>query len=467
MGGIGIVLRGRVLACGRAAALAVALACPAGLIASALAPAAALAQSADQEETEAFEALKRAPTIEGLQEFRQKYPFGRYREEAEQLLRELVEQIAWQEAVRENTREAFDRFIAVYPDSSLVEEAERRINALREVERLLIHPGMRLVGRVISQPLRPSPNECNAACTADTQCLGYDFSFSSMACSLYGQVDGRRADEGYTAGTRGDVPEIAPEIVAPPVVTAPPVAPKEFLLRQGVDFPGAEAEIERIAGISHFQCQEVCRGDSACQAYSYDISRSLCVTKTHVPAQVARPDVLSGHVPGMALPAPVAARPPAAADFVEEHGYDYPGAAADLRFVRDIDYADCQELCRRDTRCRAYTYNVEKAACFTKSGVINRIPFPGAISGYRQSGGGTTTATAPTAGNFRILNDRDLPGGDYDGIEDVTLTQCRAECAGSPRCRAFTYNSRLMYCNLKGRVNRDTRFNGAVSGIKR
>lgn len=77
---------------------------------------------------------------------------------------------------------------------------------------------------------------------------------------------------------------------------------------------------------------------------------------------------------------------------------------------------------------------------------------------------------ADAEGQFAILTDTDLPGGDIrlpwnDPIlRETSLERCQAICAAEPACRAFTYNSKARMCFLKGHGFSEKRFAGAVSG---
>ncbi|GAB4349101.1 MAG: hypothetical protein Kow0026_04230 [Oricola sp.] len=79
-------------------------------------------------------------------------------------------------------------------------------------------------------------------------------------------------------------------------------------------------------------------------------------------------------------------------------------------------------------------------------------------------------AQAQESAGFEILQDTDLPYGDYrSGLKDPALTSipfeaCRSMCAEDRRCRAFTYNANAAVCFLKAEAGRPVRFEGAVSG---
>jgi hypothetical protein len=65
-----------------------------------------------------------------------------------------------------------------------------------------------------------------------------------------------------------------------------------------------------------------------------------------------------------------------------------------------------------------------------------------------------------------ILDNIDLPGGDYRSIKDGSLQSCRNVCLKEKRCRAYTYNLRAKVCFLKDKISKRAQFKGASSGIK-
>ncbi len=65
-----------------------------------------------------------------------------------------------------------------------------------------------------------------------------------------------------------------------------------------------------------------------------------------------------------------------------------------------------------------------------------------------------------------ILENMDIPGGDYGSIKDASLQSCRDECLKDDRCKAYTFNHRAKVCFLKERVSKRKPFKGATSGVK-
>lgn len=146
-------------------------------------------------------------------------------------------------------------------------------------------------------------------------------------------------------------------------------------------------------------------------------------------------------------------------------GIDYPGH--DFREVRDTGLSACQAMCSSESRCQAFTHNTAKNVCFLKSDVGRSVRFSGAVSGLK------AVAAARPVGEFDILPDTDVPGGDYRGgltdarLRDISIAACQAACAVDGQCAAFTYNEPKAVCFLKSAVGRTQSFAGAISGIRR
>jgi CHAT domain-containing protein len=150
-------------------------------------------------------------------------------------------------------------------------------------------------------------------------------------------------------------------------------------------------------------------------------------------------------------------------------GHDIPvGSQSDGLLNLSLD--ECRDACDRDQRCRAFTYNSRRRACFIKSAGDHPVAFRGAVSGRRV--GADRSDQAAAANGFRIFPDTDFPGGDVrsgatDGsLRDIPLAACRAACEAENQCGAFTYNSQARVCFLKSRVADSKPFAGAVSGQK-
>lgn len=166
---------------------------------------AAYAQVPDAAEDAAFEKVKANPSIVHLRDFLRTYPFGIHRDEASAMMEDKRELLAWEAAKEQDTRSSYATYLELYPTGAFAAEARRRAQAFDQARQFEIHAEASLAGRIIFQPDAPSPNRCNAECAAVSACVGYDFSYQTNACNLYGDVTGGLRREHFTAGTVAQV----------------------------------------------------------------------------------------------------------------------------------------------------------------------------------------------------------------------------------------------------------------------
>lgn len=205
-------------------------------------------------------------------------------------------------------------------------------------------------------------------------------------------------------------------------------------------------------------CKRACSRDSRCEAYAFNTGNRLCYLKDRVPRGYRDSNVVSGVKggddgygrPGRGL--------------TEEWGVNYEGG--DYSRFRTGDVQDCKSACRRDTNCRAYTYNTSSRTCYLKDRVSQPRRRSETVSGVKDrfvdDGYGR-----PGRGGLTEEWDTNLEGGDYTRLRGVDeVRDCQAACRRDPRCRAYTYNVRSRECYLKDRVPRPSRRSDTVSGVK-
>jgi hypothetical protein len=73
-----------------------------------------------------FQAATEQDSIEAYQDFLKRHPNGEYASKAEQSLKTLVEERAWDEATAANTQAAYEEYLRRYPEGSRSQEARRR-----------------------------------------------------------------------------------------------------------------------------------------------------------------------------------------------------------------------------------------------------------------------------------------------------------------------------------------------------
>lgn len=156
---------------------------------------------------------------------------------------------------------------------------------------------------------------------------------------------------------------------------------------------------------------------------------------------------------------------------INRKGSDYSDFGAD-------NLRSCQDACRRDSRCQAYSYNTQNRICYLKSRAPNSTNDRDVISGVKRGWDGNRGDGSANAGDGwdgsggssrgRLTEERgyDRRGNDYLDFRARDLDDCQAACLHDGHCRAYTYDSRNGACYLKDRVNSQYRNGDRVTGFK-
>lgn len=165
-------------------------------------------------------------------------------------------------------------------------------------------------------------------------------------------------------------------------------------------------------------------------------------------------------------PPPVPPQPPQG--MTEEPGVNRRGA--DYRHFMSEDLRRCQETCKGDTRCRAYSYNLDTRTCFLKAQTPEPSSDREVVSGVKQGwGGGPGSGGASGGGSQSSLTEErglDRRGYDYSDFRVRDLLDCQQTCLRDDRCRAYTYDTIDRVCYLKDGVNSQQRNRDMVTGYK-
>lgn len=133
---------------------------------------------------------------------------------------------------------------------------------------------------------------------------------------------------------------------------------------------------------------------------------------------------------------------------------------------RGVSIDECDQICRSDSNCAAWSYVTETHWCWPKYGVKNVSYAEGAISmvvdGNRISPG---ILDRP----FLEITAKDIIGYDIfpKGLHNTSLEQCRAACEFSTACHAFSWVSKKNWCFPKYGADQFREQFGVISGVKR
>lgn len=165
-------------------------------------------------------------------------------------------------------------------------------------------------------------------------------------------------------------------------------------------------------------------------------------------------------------PPPPAARPATPPQgMTEEPNVNRRGA--DYRHFTSETLGRCQETCKADTRCRAYSYNLDTRTCYLKAQVPGPTSDREVVSGVKEGWSGGPGGD-DAGGDIRLTEERglDRPGSDYSDFRVQNLLECQDSCLRDDRCRAYTYDTVDRVCWLKDRANSQQRNRDMVTGYK-
>ncbi|MEO8198493.1 MAG: PAN domain-containing protein [Thermoanaerobaculia bacterium] len=170
-----------------------------------------------------------------------------------------------------------------------------------------------------------------------------------------------------------------PNIEPPPPPPVPEPTPSGVTEEYGVDRRGADYRNFAADGLR--TCQNACKDDSRCRAYAYNLNRRVCYLKAEVPDASQNREVTSGVKQGWGGN-DGGNNGDGQGQLTEERGFDRRGN--DYVDFRARGLADCQDSCRRDNRCRAYSYDTIERTCWLKSRVNSQKRKRDMVTGFKQ-----------------------------------------------------------------------------------
>ncbi len=169
--------------------------------------------------------------------------------------------------------------------------------------------------------------------------------------------------------------------IEPPPPPAPEPNPSGVTEEYGVDRRGGD--YRNFAADDLRTCQNICKGDARCRAYAYNLNRRVCYLKSQVPDATGDREVTSGvKQGGGGNDGGYGGGGGGQGQVTEERGFDRRGN--DFVDFRADNLADCQDACRRDNRCRAYTFDTRERTCWLKNRVNSQQRNRDTVTGFKQ-----------------------------------------------------------------------------------
>lgn len=143
------------------------------------------------------------------------------------------------------------------------------------------------------------------------------------------------------------------------------------------DRPGGDYTNFRTTDLR--DCKRACATDRRCAAYSFNSVNSVCYLKDQVTKTSRDSRTISGVKEGYG-----GGPGPGGGDrfLSEERGRDYRGG--DYTNFRSRGLDGCQDACRHDRRCQAYTFNGRTGVCYLKDRVGNRERNDDTVTGVKR-----------------------------------------------------------------------------------
>jgi hypothetical protein len=280
--------------------------------------------------------------------------------------------------------------------------------------------------------------ECRRACERDRRCRAYTFNLRTEMCYLKDKVNPIQRNTDMVTGSKERRAEEIDD---------------DFSEEEGYDYRGGDYHSFRSRGVR--ECRRECAEDRRCVAYTYNQRSETCYLKDRIGSHQRNSDTVTGLREGSG------GSRPGRAELTEERGYDYRGG--DYRSFRTSGVSRCKDECRQDSRCEAYTFNLETDTCYLKDRAGNYQRNRDTVTGIKSDTGGGR----PWSGDRLTEEDGyDYRGGDYDSFEASGVSACQAACRRDDRCVAYTYNRRSDKCYLKDRVGEYQRNSDTVTGVK-
>lgn len=143
-----------------------------------------------------------------------------------------------------------------------------------------------------------------------------------------------------------------------------------FTEEYGYDQPGADLRDLRADDLA--SCQRACAGDSRCRAYTYNTPDRRCYLKSEERPRIRRSDCVTGVRRGGGG---------GGGGLSQRDGYNLEGGDYTSVYLGSLD--ECQDACRRERQCRAYTYNTRDRMCYLKDRVGNYSQRRDTVSGEK------------------------------------------------------------------------------------
>lgn len=296
----------------------------------------------------------------------------------------------------------------------------------------------------------PRPGLCAVACSGNARCKAWTFNVTDSSCWLKDSVPRSSTDARGVSG----------------VVGAGGYVQSSSNL-QGSDFDhftigggdeGGQVPYDGPDADYIYQCYDACISErSKCQAWTFDIRNNSCWLKDSKPGPQYVPYAVSGTLNDRAAGTKILGMVIQVSLGTNLQGGDYKHFTIPptRSLVAPTKEEQCQESCKSDTNCQAWTFDARSSTCWLK----NDIPELKDASGCCTSGALGQAST-------------DMPGtasrADYANFPKSSARDCMNACSDEPggKCKAWTYVKSTGRCWLKNKVPPSTNNGCCISDVR-
>jgi hypothetical protein len=283
----------------------------------------------------------RQNTFEAYEALLREYPEHPRKQEILNAMQSITEEVRWKAVSKEGTLGAYKQYIDQFPNGTYIEVAKQKFAELTQGtdEVYCKLPANLDAARSLGR---------DALVEFHDRCSQVAGSLALQANEAIGELDRQS---------------------------------KAFDPYSGVDFDGDDRG-PWLYDQSLQGCTDACRADSGCRAFTFNTRRSVCILKSGYGTPKRSNEAISEVLHGLSIPPPQ--QQPA--HMLRKYGIDYPGGDIDENGYRPVTIDECSDRCLNDTQCRAFSYVPSKNWCWLKSQTGQEIRKSSVISGVKIGG---------------------------------------------------------------------------------
>lgn len=240
------------------------------------------------------------------------------------------------------------------------------------------YSGTVLSGLITAQIQMPV-EKCRKICSDRMGCAGFDHSYSTNQCRIFGGIASAREASSFTAATRYPIPGYRQPVaetreIEENVLDAEP--PRNFKYYLNNDLFGHD--LDQSVATSMAQCEGFCRANLECKAFTFNEWNQKCFLKSGINELRLEPRARTGVLTSEPQPSYRDAQ------IVMEYYRGYIITGSQLGGRRSASSRDqCESQCWNSDQCVAFSFVRAQRQCRLYDQASNRFPQNGVESGAK------------------------------------------------------------------------------------